>query len=159
MTLPRSWSATSDPRVGNTTNRNPTPLSISNSEATTQNEIMELVDRVEVLANETGSLRTELEERPLIYTVQIRDLNDIAYRLVEPILIVLEKYQFEDNVVASYPEVEVFGEGATESEAILNLKFALLDLFDELNSLAFDEFGDLPKSWINILNRLIQKIE
>ena len=51
-----------------------------------------------------------------------QNLNSSNFRLIEPVFITIEEYPGEDTLIASFPEVEVFGEGETEAEAIMNLK-------------------------------------
>jgi len=102
-------------------------------------------------------LRAEVLARPYKYTTQIHNLGDSGYQLVEPISIVVEEYPNEEIIIARYPEVEVFSEGATESEAINGLKDAILDLYDELTESAPEDLGSLPRSWLNILTQIIGK--
>ena len=97
--------------------------------ATTESRILE---RLETLTNQTGQLRNDVQERPVKYNTQIRDLGDENYALVEPLIVTIEEYTREDTVIASFPEIEVFGEGVTEAEALMNLKLAILDLYEEL---------------------------
>ena len=121
-----------------------------------QSSVTELTETVEVLANQTGQLCIEMQQRPIKYNIQLLDLGDIQYRLREPILVVIEEYNGDDTVIASFPEIEVFGEGETETEAIQNLRIAILDLYDELISTSSEILGNLPKTWLNVLQRLIQ---
>lgn len=114
-----------------------------------------ILERLESLTNQTGQLKLEVTDRPLKYNSQIRDLGDESYKLTESILISIEEYPGDDTVIASFPEVEAFGEGVTETEAILNLKLAILDLFDELRETPADELGNLPQSWLNVLQTII----
>lgn len=128
-------------------------------DTTAQGSTMEemFVERLEVLTNQTGQLSRDVQDRPVKYSIQIRDIGDNSYQLSEPLLITIEEYQSEETVIASFPELEVFGEGFTESEAITNLKFAILDLFDELNDSPENELGELPKNWLNVLRKVIVK--
>ena len=116
-----------------------------------------IVERLETLTNQTGQLRSEVRDRPVKHNIQIRDLGEKGYSLIEPILITIEEYASEENVIACFPEVEVFGEGATEIEAIINLKLAILDLYDELDEIPEENLGYVPLSWSRILNNLIRK--
>lgn len=122
-------------------------------------DVTELTERVETLTNETGHLRTEFQDRPIIFNAQIRDLNEATYKLCEPIFITIEKYPSEDEVIATYPEINVFGVGVTELEAIVNLKQSILDLYEELDQASTGELGDLPLSWKNILTTIIERVE
>jgi len=114
---------------------------------------------VESLVNQTDLLRTEARMRPVKWTTQIYDLGDDAYTLREPVLVLIEEYPEEVNIVARLPELELFGEGKTVSEALLALKHSMLDLYDELVAEDIGALGYLPQSWLRILNRLISKIE
>jgi len=124
--------------------------------ATTESRILE---RLESLTNQTGQLRIDVQDRPVKYNLQIRDLGDENYTLAESLIISIEEYQNEDTVIASFPEIEVFGEGVTEAEALMNLKLAILDLYDELNDTSPDELGDLPKAWLSVLQKIIKQTE
>jgi len=88
---------------------------------------------------------------------QIHDLGDDDYELVAPVSILVQKYPGDDVVIARFPGLEVFGEGATDAEAILNLKRAMLDLYDELAKADPDLLGDLPKGWLRILGKIVVK--
>ena len=124
--------------------------------ATTESNILE---RLETLTNQTGQLRIDVQERPVKYNTQIRDLGDESYSLIEPLIISVEEYTGEDTVIASFPEIEVFGEGVTEAEALMNLKLAILDLYEELTDTPLDELGDLPKVWLAVLRKTIKQIK
>lgn len=116
-----------------------------------------LIDRVETLVNETGSLRQDFNNRPLKWTERIFDLGEAEYIINEPITIVIEEFQNEDNFVARFSELELFGEGATEILAIDDLKREILDLYDELEDISGEDIGELPSRWWRILNLLIKK--
>jgi hypothetical protein len=124
--------------------------------ATTESIIL---DRLETLTNQTGQLKADAQERPVKYNTQIRDLGDDNYSLVEPLILSVEEYTSEDIVIASFPEIEVFGEGVTEAEALTNLKLAILDLYEELIDTSPDELGELPKAWLSILQKIIKQAE
>jgi len=124
--------------------------------STSQPNIIELTQRVETLVNLTGQFRQVLE-RPQKWPTQIRDLGDDDYELVAPVSILVEEYPGDDVVIARFPELEVFGEGATDAEAIFNLKQAILDLYDELTETDPDLLGDLPQTWLRILCKIVVK--
>lgn len=126
------------------------------SQGSTADEIQtDILERLETLTNQTGQLKTEVQDRPIKYNLQIRDLGDDDYKLAEPLLVTIEEYHDDDTVIASFPEVEAFGEGATETEALLQLKWAILDLYEELKELSSKELGGLPKSWLTVLQKVI----
>ncbi|MFH2105360.1 MAG: hypothetical protein ABII72_03950 [Parcubacteria group bacterium] len=125
--------------------------------STTEDTQTNILERLETLANQTGQLRVEVQDRPIKYNTQLRDFGDDDYKLAAPVFITIEEYPGEDTVIASFPEVEVFGEGVTEAEAILNLKWAILDLYQELIETSPEELGDLPETWLSVLQQIIQK--
>ena len=71
--------------------------------------------------------------------------------------IVIEEYP--DETVARWPEVEAFGSGATEAEAIAILKQDIVSLFEDLVAFSDDELGKLPRGWKRILLRIIETNE
>jgi predicted RNase H-like HicB family nuclease len=156
-----SFELTRDPRRTLDKHQNDTPIrnfSYQEIENPENNVFDDLIERVESLVNLSGQLCAEIQDRPLKYNLQIFDLGEAEYRLAEPILILIEEYTEDDTIIASFPEIEVFGEGATISEAIVSLKQAILDLFEELNESSPELLGDLPKTWHKVLYRLIIKI-
>ena len=125
--------------------------------STTESTESSILERLETLTNQTGQLRVDVQDRPVKYNSQVRDLGDESYSLNEPLIVSIEEYPGEETVIASFPEIEVFGEGATEAEALMNLKWAVLDLYEELTESASDELGDLPKAWLSILRKIIKQ--
>ena len=158
MTSPFNPPITTDPRSKGKMLRGSTPISVSSTrEDEGIHAIAELTERIETLVNHTGQLQVEIQDRPVKYNVQIRDLGDDHYELTEPMLALIEEYPGDSTLIASFPEVEAFGEGATESEAVLNLKHAILDLYEELVATPPEELGDLPRGWLRILHRVIRE--
>jgi predicted RNase H-like HicB family nuclease len=125
--------------------------------STTESTENSILERLETLTNQTGQLRVDVQERPVKYNSQIRDLGDEGFTLNETLIVSIEEYSNEDTYIASFPEIEVFGEGSTEAEALMNLKCAILDLYDELIDTSPDELGDLPKAWLLILKKIIKE--
>lgn len=126
---------------------------------TRESELFTLTECVQTLVNQYGQLRTEVQERPKQTLCQINDLGEAEYSLKQTLLIPVEEYEAEENFVARYPELELIGEGPTEAEAILNLRIAILDLFDELHEEDANDLGALPLSWLRILDNLVEKAE
>jgi len=120
-------------------------------------EIVTLTQRIETLTNRIGEHFNELSDRPIKWSTQIHDLGDPEYKLVEPVLILIEEYPNDEIVIARFPELEIFGEGNTGTEALINLKQEILDLYDELTETDPDVLGILPKAWLQILTKIIVK--
>lgn len=85
----------------------------------------------------------EIPERTWVATVA--DLGAPGLGLRTPLIVTME--DFGDEVVASYPEIEAFGSGPTEADAINSLKDAIAGLYTELAAAPDQELGKLPKRW------------
>jgi len=66
----------------------------------------------------------------------------------------LEDYGTE--IVASWPDVEAWGAGGTEADAINALKDDLVRLYIELSSVAAAELGKLPRRWMMSLACIVE---
>jgi hypothetical protein len=85
----------------------------------------------------------EVPNRTWVATVA--DLGSPGILLRTPLIVTMEDYG--EEIVASYPEVEAFGSGPTEADAINVLKDEIASLFTELAGEADDKLGKLPKRW------------
>ncbi len=160
MTRVSKFSQTSDPRIKEANIRDATgvlPYDELVRENDTQDQFSELTESVQTLVNQTGQLRLEIHERPNKWTTQIWDLGDEKYQLTAPLSILIEEYPGDEVVIARLPELEVFGEGFTDSEAIYNLKLSILDLYDELTEIDIALLDDLPQTWLKTLKKTITK--
>jgi len=99
-------------------------------------------------------LHEELETRPIVKQTNISEVGD-GFRVKMPIPVTIEEY--DDEVTASFPEVEVFGSGATEAEAISRLKKEIVELYKELLETPKDELGYLPLAWLRVMDATIEK--
>ncbi len=113
--------------------------------------------RLSVLEKRLEELNDELRTRPIVRNTNLWELNSEKYRLAHPINIVIEEYP--DETVARWPEVETFGSGTTETEAIAILKQDIVSLFEDLIASSDDELGKLPQGWKRILLRFIKTNE
>jgi len=109
----------------------------------------------------TSGLKSDCTERPrpaepFRATTKIYDLGSEEYMLREPLYVIYEYLQGE--VLAVVPELELYGEGLVETEALIDLKNEIIDLFEDLDSTPDNELGDIPKVWKRILNRIIEKV-
>jgi hypothetical protein len=105
--------------------------------------------------NQINSLCADLKATLSIKQTELFDIGE-SFELIHSIPIVLE--ESEDEVIASFPEVELFAVGSTESEAILNLKSSIIELFSDLTGTPKNKLGKLPLSWFRILNKVIKPI-
>lgn len=95
----------------------------------------------------------ELAQPLKIYNATIYNLNNNEYDLTVPIQVVIEEYS--DETVARIPELNIFTSSDTDTEAILLLKQEVVNLYKELGQC--NNLGELPKSWLSTLNKLIKK--
>lgn len=84
------------------------------------------------------------DEQPIrTWSTTVADLGGLA--LSSPLTVTLEDYG--EEFIASWPEVEAFGSGTTEAEAINALKDEVCTLYSELASTPADKLGKLPRRW------------
>jgi len=79
------------------------------------------------------------------WAATISELGESGIALRSPLTVTLEDYG--EEIIASYPEVEAFGSGATEADAINALKDEISGLYKELSSAPDESLGKLPKRW------------
>ncbi|MBM3333775.1 hypothetical protein FJY63_03855 [Candidatus Sumerlaeota bacterium] len=102
------------------------------------------------------ALRFETEESEPVFvrSVPIHDLNTDAIDLAEPIQIEIEHYAQE--VISKVLELDLWASESTESEALLAIKKAIHDLWQELKDEPESELGALPRMWKRILGKKIR---
>lgn len=118
-------------------------------------EISAVWSLLNTIRQDQEALAQELSQRPVLTQATLYDLDDGVHQLIMPVNIVLEIYQ--DETLARFPEVEAYGSGTTEGEAITQLKREIVCLFEELESVEFDELGRVPQGWRRTLERLIMR--
>jgi predicted RNase H-like HicB family nuclease len=132
-------------------------------------DIIELKSKVEDLSSGFDSLKEELHSckkcvdelyeeftsRPMIKATELFDISE-DLEVIRPIPIVIE--ETEDEVVASFPEVEVFAVGTGEAEAINNLKQEIQELYYELADTPNENLGRVPQSWKRVLDKVLRKV-
>jgi len=116
---------------------------------------LETSKKVDMLQKQIDYLTNVLITRPVIRNATLRDLNSSKYSLKENIEISIEEYP--DETIAQWDEVEVFGHGVKQPEAVLDLKNEIIDLYEDLSSTKKKELGKLPEMWLRILKKIIKK--
>ena len=158
MRLPNKPSLTSGARIGafgSGADTSANGAAFAQTGEAVEVDVSELTERVEKLANIVGGLRVSVQEQPHKYNVEIRDLDDLSYGLTETMLVLVEEHPADDLVIASVPELEVFGEGVSLSHALTDLKRSILDLYDDLVESETDELDVIPLNWLDTLKRVI----
>jgi hypothetical protein len=120
-----------------------------------QSLIIQLSKELKMLSDEVKTLRDELNNRPIVSSIQINTINS-TLQLTKPIFIVLEESNEES--LARWPEVNAYGLGQTATEAIDDLKQNISDLYADLTSREAPTLGEIALSTLNVLNTYVSKI-
>lgn len=102
-----------------------------------------------------NELYSEFTERPIVKETRLFDIDE-DLEVLEPIPIVIE--ESDDEVIASFPEVEVFAVGSGEAEAINNLKGEVSRLYYELIDTPDEQLGKVPQSWKRVLGKVVRRV-
>lgn len=98
---------------------------------------------------------SKLKETPRVATSKMYGLISDEYELKNTIDIVLKI--LPDEVLALIPDLEIYGEGITETEAINDLKMELIDLYEDLVNIPDKKLGKSPKAWKKIVKTIVSK--
>jgi hypothetical protein len=72
--------------------------------------------------------------------------------------IIEEKLEYDGGEwLAILPELEIYGDGLTEGEAIEDLKSELLDLYEDLNSIRAQKLGRGLLAKKRVINKIVRK--
>jgi hypothetical protein len=107
------------------------------------------------LQEQVAALTQLLREKPVAKSAFITDLATDGLKLAQPTGIFLDEY--EEEVVASWPEVDVFATGGSPAEAILGLKGQIASLYRELIGTPDAQLGALPRSWKKVLVTVVEE--
>lgn len=88
------------------------------------------------------------------YSVQIFSIPSDIYILKHPVSAVVEREG--EDITASIPDLEIYGEGDIDSRALSDLKRELVDLADFIFSTPEEELGEKPLSWKKSLQMLLE---
>jgi hypothetical protein len=91
------------------------------------------------------------------WSTSVVDLGSPDVSLTFPLVVQIEDY--EKEYIASWPEVEAWGGGITEAQAINALKDSILDLIDDLWDEPEEKLGELPLRWKRALLAVVRKKE
>lgn len=149
------YRGTSDPRKKSDSSQTDILWQVGSDEPDGQSNLV--ASEVQIISQKLDSLQASIDSHPIKWTTDIRDLNELGLRMLQPISIVIEEYPTEDSVIARFPEVEAFGEASTEPQAILELKADIVRLYRDLSNTPLDELGPLPETWLHILKQIISE--
>jgi len=125
-------------------------------------QVDDLTSKVESVTSELqqckegiNTILDELREKPITKQTELLEIDE-TLEVIKPIPVVIEEYS--DEVVAAFPEIEAFGVGSGEAEAIRNLKDEIRKIFFELENSSDDDLGKLPLSWKRVLLKVVKNI-
>lgn len=116
-----------------------------------------LMEQNRELREQMNSFLEMIQARPIVSQTWLRDLSSETHRLKTPILVTVEQYA--DEVTARWPEVEGFGAGATETQALAALKSDIVSLFEDVQYLQETEPDRLGKPLRSIARVLADAME
>lgn len=87
------------------------------------------------------------------FSVSMTSLGDDRFGLRFPITVMIEDYG--DEIVASWPEIEAWGAGETEADALNALKDDVVRLCEELLLSTDIQLGKLPMRWAMSLRAVV----
>ena len=104
-----------------------------------------------------AELRDALDALPETASTSITAISapDREIPLRMPLIAIIQ--HDEDEVSARIPEFSASGFGATESDAIADLKEELGALYLELSDIPDDELGQIPKRWKRGLGHFVME--
>ncbi|NQU63240.1 MAG: hypothetical protein HQ517_03000 [SAR324 cluster bacterium] len=88
---------------------------------------------------------------------KIESLPSDCYEVISSIDV---KFQYtDDEVLALQTDLELYGEGKNQFEAINELKLEILDLAEDLFDTPDAELGKHPKAWKKAIIRMLKKCQ
>jgi len=118
-------------------------------------QVESVVSELQQCKEGISTILNELREKPITKQTELFEIDE-TLEVIRPIPVVIEEY--DDEVIATFPEIETFGAGLCEAEAIINLKKEIRKIFFELEGFSDNELGKLPLSWKRVLLKVVKKI-
>jgi hypothetical protein len=118
-------------------------------------QVESVVSELEQCKEGISTILNELKGRPITKQTELFEIDE-TLELIRPIPVVIEEY--DDEVIATFPEIEAVGAGLCESEAIINLKKEIRKIFFELEGVSDNKLGRLPLGWKRVLLKVVKKI-
>jgi len=87
------------------------------------------------------------------WSISMVSLGHDDLKLRFPLVVGIEDYGSE--FVASWPEVEIYGSGQTEADAVNALKDALVQLYKDCLGTDENDFSKTPRRWLMALRAIV----
>lgn len=111
---------------------------------------------LQLILESRAEVALSLESSPILArSIPINDLNDPAVEVSGSLQVELEVYNIE--TIAKIPELNLWASADSESEAILEIKRSLLELWGELECEPDSKLGRLPRMWKRILSKKLKR--
>jgi hypothetical protein len=114
--------------------------------------------KLESLIKEVKELKDGIEQlskrQSATISTRIYNLPSKKYELKIPLDVTLEVYA--DEVLAVIPDLELYGEGRNQIEALNDLKLELIDLYENLEEMPDEELGVSLQAWKKTLRQLVK---
>lgn len=121
-----------------------------------KDELFRLRLSVTALATQVKELSELLASKPITTSFYVSDLSSASYKITAPLPAYMEIY--DEEVIVQLIDVEVHGSGTTPAEAVQDLKYQVIKLYEDLQASKPEELGPAPERWKNFLNERIKKI-
>jgi len=110
--------------------------------------------RLARLEAKVDALRERIDERPVAYNAQIHALGDSRYSLRHPLLVTIEDY--DEEVVASIPEFDLYASGVSDAVALMGLKTEIVCTYERLTELGPDRLGPLALQCLEAMKKVME---
>lgn len=114
-------------------------------------------ERLHRLEESVAMLSEALLTRPVLSSTQIVYLNSDEYSVRHPIPVVIAERN--EEVTATFPEIETQGKGSTTAEAINDLKEQVIVLYQDLEAKDPEMLDGLPRGSWRVLRHYVAKGE
>ena len=149
------------PQLKSTTNSD-VVISLNDKSITTSSYFLEAVAnldfevtrRLSALEARLDAIIEFINDRPMVHSIQLIDLNSNQLRLMAPITVVIEVYP--DEVSAAIPEFNLYASDVTEALALVKLKFEVCSTFVEYTDMGIDKLGSLLQANFAAMNKVIE---
>jgi len=98
---------------------------------------------------------SKLPSGPSTVDSKIYNLSSETYELIKPVPVTIERHP--DEIIALMPDLNLYGEGPDEMDAIEDLKAEIIELFEDLDEMPNSELGKMPKIWKKTLRLMVKK--
>jgi len=106
------------------------------------------------LEAKVDALCQRIDERPVAYNAQIHALGDSRYSLRHPLLVTIEDY--DEEVVASIPEFDLYASGVSDAVALMGLKTEIVCTYERLTELGPDRLGPLALQCLEAMKKVME---